>query len=95
MNELLNDVNVPVIEVMDDNLEAAQEGEIEVPINRLNRETLLSVISEYVTREWEEMGLVSYTLEQKIEQVMVQLKADKAKLVFDPNSNSCNIIPNP
>ena len=95
MNELLNDVNVPVIEVMDDNLEAAQEGEIEVPINRLNRETLLSVISENVTREWEEMGLVSYTLEQKIEQVMVQLKADKAKLVFDPNSNSCNIIPNP
>lgn len=42
-----------------------------------------------------EMGPVSYTLDQKIDQVMAQLKSGRAKLVFDPGSNSCNIIPVP
>ena len=84
----------PVINIMDDALATSPEG-VEVPIDQLNPETLLKVISEFVTREWEEIGTTSYTLEQKIDQVMAQLKSGKAKLVFDLDSNSCNIIPVP
>lgn len=64
-----------------------------VPYDRLDPDTLRNVISEFVTREWEEMGSVSYTLDYKIEQVMAQLRSGKAELVFDPLSNTCNIIP--
>ena len=63
-----------------------------VPFDRLPPDTLLSVISEFVTREWEEGGTVSYTLEMKVEQVMRQLRNGQAQLVFDPLSGSCNII---
>lgn len=65
---------------------------VEVPYEQLDPDTLRNVISEFVTRDWEEMGSGSYTLEQKIEQVMAQLKNGKAKLVFDPLSSTCNII---
>jgi len=66
---------------------------VEVPYERLDPDTLLNVISEFVTREWEEMGTVSYTLDHKIEKVKAQLKSGEAKLVFDLSSNTCNIIP--
>ncbi|WP_239027600.1 YheU family protein [Geomonas diazotrophica] len=66
---------------------------VDVPYDRLNTETLRSVISEFVTRDWDEMGFYHYTLDEKTDQVMAQLKSGKAKLVFDPLTNSCNIIP--
>jgi len=81
-----------VIDISDDSQESSPQG-IEVPIDQLNPETLRNVISEFVTREWEEMGSVSYSLEQKIDQVMAQLNKGTAKLVFDQLTNSCNIIP--
>jgi uncharacterized protein YheU (UPF0270 family) len=68
---------------------------VEVPVSQLSPETLRNVISEFVTREWEEAGTVSYSLEQKIDQVMSQLESGKARLVFDLSSNTCNIIPVP
>jgi len=36
---------------------------------------------------------ISFTLEQKIEQVRQQLKEGKAKIVFDMTTNTCNIMP--
>ena len=84
----------PVIDVEDDTLDASPEG-VDVPFDQLTSDTLRNVVSEFVTREWEEMGSVSYTLDQKIAQVVAQLKSGRAKLVFDPGSNTCNIIPVP
>lgn len=69
----------------------AEEG-VEVPWERLDPETLRNLLSEFVTREWEELGEGSHTLEQKIEQVLRQLRQKKARLVFDVTSNSCNIV---
>ncbi|MBJ6799727.1 YheU family protein [Geomonas propionica] len=68
-------------------------GMVEVPWDRLNPDTLRNVVSEFVTRDWEEIGLCSYTLDEKIEQVLTQLKTRRAALVYDPLSNTCNIIP--
>jgi uncharacterized protein YheU (UPF0270 family) len=69
-----------------------EEG-VEVPFDRINPETLTILIGEFVTREWEELGDTSFTLEQKIEQVRQQLKEGKAKIVFDMTTNTCNIMP--
>jgi uncharacterized protein YheU (UPF0270 family) len=66
---------------------------MEVPWERLDPETLRNLVREFVTREWEELGDVSYTLEQKMEQVLLQLSQRRARLVFDARSGSCNIVP--
>ncbi|KAB0667507.1 YheU family protein [Oryzomonas japonica] len=72
--------------------EHREEG-VEVPYEQINPDTLRNLISEFVTREWEESGEVSYTLDQKIEQVLRQLREGKARVVFDATSESCNIVP--
>ena len=82
----------PIIQVDGDG--QSQQG-VAVPYERLDPDTLRRVISEFVTREWEEVGSTSYTLEQKISQVMSQLRSGKARLVFDLDANTCNIIPVP
>jgi hypothetical protein len=69
-----------------------EEG-VEIPMERIDPDTLRNLISEFVTREWEEAGAISYTLDDKIEQVLRQLREGKARVVFDATSNSCNIVP--
>ncbi len=69
-----------------------EEG-VEIPFDRLQPETLRNLVSEFVTREWEEVGDASFTLDEKIEQVLRQLRERKARVVFDATSNSCNIVP--
>jgi uncharacterized protein len=70
-----------------------QEEGVEVPYEQLNPDTLRNLISEFVTREWEEAGATSFTLDQKIEQVLRQLREGKCRVVFDVTSESCNIVP--
>ncbi|BCS54596.1 YheU family protein [Geobacter sp. SVR] len=68
-----------------------EEG-IEVPWERIDPDTLYNMVSEFVTREWEESGDVSHTLEQKIGQVLGELRHKRARVVFDAVSESCNIV---
>ena len=69
-----------------------QEEGVEIPFERINPDTLHNLIAEFVTRQWEELGDSGGTLEDKIRQVMVQLAAKKAKVVFDLASQSANIV---
>ncbi len=71
--------------------EHTEQG-FEIPYEQLNPDTLRNVISEFVTREWDESGEGGCTLDEKIGHVMVQIRLNKAKLVFDPASNTCNIV---
>lgn len=70
----------------------AEEGVV-VPLDRINPETLRKMVEEFVTREWSELSDAGYTFEDKIEQVIQQLKDGRADVVFDLLSESCNIIP--
>jgi uncharacterized protein YheU (UPF0270 family) len=45
-----------------------QEDGVDVPFDRIKPEILHNMIAEFVTREWEEIGDSSCTLEEKIEQ---------------------------
>jgi uncharacterized protein YheU (UPF0270 family) len=83
----------PDIQIQYDEPDSHNENGFEIPVDRVSPETLRNLISEFVTREWEELGDASFTLDQKIEQVRQQLKDRKAKLVFDMTTNTCNIVP--
>jgi uncharacterized protein YheU (UPF0270 family) len=72
--------------------EYAEEG-VDVPLDRINPETLRKLVEEFVTREWSELADADCTFEDKIEQVLKQLKDEKIKVVFDLTSETCNIVP--
>lgn len=71
--------------------EFMEEG-VEVPYDRIAPETLSNLIAEFVTREWEEIGDTSATLDDKICQVRRQLQEKRAKVVFDLRTETCNIV---
>ena len=68
-----------------------EEG-VEVPYEQINPDTLRNMVAEFVTREWSDLSDSGYTLEEKIEQVLQQLKEKKAKVVFDFTSGTANIV---
>lgn len=70
------------------------EESIEIPLERINPETLRNMIEEFVTREWSELADSDHTLDEKIDQVMQQLKNRQARVVYDSISETWNIIPN-
>ncbi len=69
------------------------EEAIDIPLARINPDTLRNMIEEFVTREWSELVDSEYTLDEKVGQVMQQLKDDRAKIVYDSMSETWNIIP--
>ncbi|MDG4476968.1 YheU family protein [Thiovibrio frasassiensis] len=70
-----------------------EEG-IDVPYERLDPETLRNVIEEFVTRDGADWGEAGGTLEEKVGQVMQQLRSRKIKIVFELNSETTNIVVN-
>ena len=68
-----------------------EEG-VEVPYERLDAETLQNVIQEFVTRDGADWGEVGGTLDDKIDQVMQQLRNRKVKVVFEMKSQTVNIV---
>ncbi len=73
--------------------EVTQEEPLEIPLERIPRETLARMLEEFVTRDWCEPADGEYTLEQKVEQVLRQLRDRQAMIVFDQASETWNIIP--
>lgn len=71
--------------------DCGEEG-IEVPYDRIDPETLRNMIREFVTREWADLSDAGHTLDNKVEQVMRQLREKKVKVVFDLRSETGNIV---
>ncbi|MCX5876929.1 MAG: YheU family protein [Deltaproteobacteria bacterium] len=70
------------------------EKGVDVPYERLDPETLRNVIEEFVTRDGADWGEAGGTLEEKVNQVMQQLRSRKIKIVFELNSQTANIVVN-
>ena len=68
-----------------------EEG-IDIPHERINPDTLQKMIEEFVTREWADPADSGYTLEEKVGQVLRQLEAHTAKVVFDTTTETWNIV---
>ena len=63
-----------------------------VPLDRLNAEVLNAVIDEFVSREGTDYGHAEPEFEQKLAQVRRQLERGDAFVVFDPKTESVNIV---
>ncbi len=69
------------------------ENGVDVPLDRIPPDTLRTMVEEFVTREWSDWADSAYTLDEKVDQVIRQLKDARAKVVFDLGTQTCNIVP--
>ena len=65
---------------------------IVIPHTDLSASALRGVIESFVLREGTEYGEHEYSLEQKVAHVMRQLERNEARIVFDPRSESIDIL---
>ncbi len=66
---------------------------MEIPYQKLEPEILRAVIVEFVTREGTDYGDRVFSLDEKVAAVQRQLDDGTARIVFDPETESCNVVP--
>jgi len=66
---------------------------VEVPFTSLHPDTLRGVVEEFITRAGTDYGTRERTLEEKVTDVMRQLRRGEATVVFDPRTDTVNIVP--
>jgi len=71
--------------------EAACEP-VEIPYAQLSEEALRGVVEYFVLREGTDYGRQVYSLEEKVEQVLAQLRDGRARIVFDATTESVDIV---
>ena len=64
---------------------------MDIPWQELKPETLRALIEEFVSRAGTDYGHQEISFDTKCEQVQRLLKSGKAKVVFDPETESCDI----
>ena len=65
---------------------------IEIPFDQLTAEALRGVAEAFVLREGTEYGFQDYSMDQKVEHVVDQLKRGDARILFDAPTESIEIV---
>ena len=65
---------------------------MEIPLDQLSPDALRSLVEEFVTRDGTDYGAIERSLDDKIEHVMRQLDAGEARIVFDPGTQTANVV---
>jgi uncharacterized protein YheU (UPF0270 family) len=65
---------------------------VEVPHTELSADALRGVVESFVLREGTDYGERDVSHEAKVEQVMRQLERGEAKILFDPVTESVDIV---
>ncbi len=63
-----------------------------IPYTELSEEALRGVLESFVLREGTEYGERDVSLDQKVAQVTRQLRRGEAQIVFDPGSETIDIV---
>jgi uncharacterized protein len=63
-----------------------------IPHTQLPPHTLRAVIESFVLREGTEYGAREFSLEEKVAHVIAQLERGVAQVIFDPESQSVDIV---
>ena len=63
-----------------------------VPYSELSEDALRGVLESFVLREGTEYGERDVSLDQKVAQVTRQLERGEARIVFDPESETIDIV---
>ncbi len=69
-----------------------ETGPVEVPPERLDAATRRALVEEFVTRDGTDYGAVEQGVETRVAQVEAQLRSGEARIVFDPDSGTANIV---
>ena len=77
---------------MDFQSDERHEPPLEIPHTELSAEALRGVVEAFVLREGTEYGARDVSLERKVLDVMRQLERGEARIVFDPNTESVDIV---
>ena len=65
---------------------------VEVPYGCLVHTTLRNLVAQFVLRDGTDYGEREYSLDEKVAQVICQIESGEARIVFDPESESCDIV---
>jgi len=69
-----------------------QQEPVLVPHTELAEDTLRSVVESFILREGTDYGEREFSLEQKLAHVYRQLERGEARIVFDPNTETVDIV---
>lgn len=64
-----------------------------IPYTSLDSDVLVRVIESFVLREGTDYGHGDFSLSQKVDAVLRQLKRGEVVLTWDAEIESCNIVP--
>jgi uncharacterized protein YheU (UPF0270 family) len=70
----------------------AEAPGMEVSPEDLSPDALRGLVEEFVTRDGTDYGAVESSVEEKIADVLAQLRAGEARIVFDPGTETANIV---
>ena len=65
---------------------------VTVPYTELSEEALRGVIESFVLREGTDYGEQEFSLDQKVAHVLGQLRRGEAQIVFDPATETIDIV---
>jgi uncharacterized protein len=68
------------------------ERPVDVPPEALPEETLRSLVEEFVTRDGTDYGAVERSLDDKVRDVLRQIRRGEVRIVFDAESGSVNLV---
>lgn len=68
------------------------ENAVEVPYTDLSAEALQSLAEEFVSRDGTDYGEAEKSLEEKVALLIHQLETSRAKIYFDSESETINIV---
>ena len=74
------------------NMPPQNADRIEVAYTDLSPEALRGVLESFVLREGTDYGEREYSLQEKVGHVLRQLERGEARIVFDPNTESVQIV---
>ena len=77
---------------MQDERDGEEIASIRVEPGDLEPETLRAVIESFVLREGTDYGVHETSLEDKVAQVLIQLRRGEAHITFEPATESINVV---
>ena len=65
---------------------------MQIPYHELTRDALRGVVEAFILREGTDYGAREFSLDEKVAHVMAQLQRGEAQIVFDPETQSVDIV---
>jgi uncharacterized protein YheU (UPF0270 family) len=73
-------------------MERDPERPVEIPSDQLSPEALRGLVEEFVTRDGTDYGAIERSVEEKVAALSAQLASGEARIVYDPETETANIV---